>query len=102
MAKWFGLWHGGANYSAPDMSHLETFDSIEEAKHALWEREATGYFSRVPFKYAGGETVEVHTPNVDKDSEIHLYAGDPRLSRDSYPDRRVYFGPRGGIKTERA
>lgn len=100
MAAWYGLWYGGNGYALSDPeSDMERFESLQEAKDALHDRYHDGYFSRQRFDYVNREPESVLTPAVGDDSCMHLFASPD--SDPSLPDRRVYFGPRGGIRTER-
>ena len=40
------------------------------------------------------------TPNVNQDSEMHIFFNDPTDSIDPYPDRLIKFGTRGGLVVE--
>lgn len=82
----YGLWYGGCNYAPPEPLDLLEFESIAEAKLCLLQRAEN---------WAG------YTPCVEE-SEIQLFYTDPRPSGagDWYPDARLYFGPRGGIRQE--
>lgn len=99
MSVWFGVWYGGNGFSLSDIeADMERFGSLEDAKGALYDRCWEGS-SRNRFEYVNREPENVMTPAVGEDTCIHLYAvpdGDPAL-----PDRRVYFGPRGGVRVER-
>jgi hypothetical protein len=98
MSAWYGIWHGGAGYSLTDPeSDMEKFGSIQEAKDALSERFHSGYALRQTFDYVNRETESVFTPAVSEESCIHLFTT-PGVD---YPDRRVFFGPRGGVRVER-
>lgn len=96
---WFGRWYGGSSYSVGELSDsLETFASIESAKEALYDRCYSGRYPNT-FDYVRG-TKHSETPAVDESSEIQLYAYDPWETTDPYPDKRVFFGPRGGVRVE--
>ena len=90
--KVYGQWYGGGNYAAPPFPDsitrdFEVFPSIEAAENVLFSRYAN----------ADGST-----PAVTRESEIFLYHPETvRLDpcRRS-PFRRVYFGPRGGVRSE--
>lgn len=85
----YGLWYGGCSYAPPSVPEdLEPFESIRAAAAELERRYHGG----------GGEF-----PAVTRESEILLYPYpdsafvDPcRVS----PFKRVYFGPRGGVRVE--
>ncbi len=98
MSPWYGVWHGGSGYTLSDLeSDLEQFGSIQEAKDALSDRFRSGCSWRQTFRYVNRDPESVLTPAVDEDSCIHLYASPECLD---YPDRCVYFGPRGGVRVE--
>lgn len=93
---WVGMWHGGPNYSQPYAADAEEFGSLRAAVDAHLSR----YRNR-----------DGRTPCVSEESEMWLYAvprgwnyGDmvAAIEHDGYPDRIVKFGPRGGIRIERA
>lgn len=85
--KVFGLWYGGSSYAAPTVKRdTEDFDSIKEARESFESR------------YDG----EPGYPAVSDESEMQLFFYDPRKSDDPYPDKILRFGPRGGVRTERA
>lgn len=94
-------WHGGINYAAPDMSHLERFASLANAREAFTSRRYQGYWIQQTFAYVDRPLEIAFTPNVESDSELWLYFRDPRGERDPWPDERMYFGPRGGVHRER-
>lgn len=96
---WYGRWHGGSSYAVGELSDcLETFASIKSAKQALYDRCYCGRYPNT-FNYVRG-TEHSETPAVDESSEIQLYACDPREMTDPYPNKHVFFGPRGGIRVE--
>lgn len=76
------LWFGGSSYAAPGESDAETFDSIEQAARVLESR---------------ADNIDGRTPCVEE-SEMLLYFGGELTD---YPDMRLYFGPRGGVRRER-
>lgn len=82
--KVYGLFCGNSGSWGPPSipEDLEAFDSIKEAKDALWRR-VDGY--------------EREFPCVDERAEMQLFFEKPDDNRDPYPDRIVYVGPRGGI-----
>lgn len=75
------LWFGGCNYAAPDNAQAEDFDSIAQAARILEAR---------------ADNIDGRTPCV-QESEMWLYFGDSL----DYPNMRLYFGPRGGVRRER-
>lgn len=95
----YGLFHGGYSYAPPDVyDDLELFPSITAAKHALAERYHSNCIQPCVHHYADGHT-EKATHLRDESAEIQLFLTDPRIG-DFYPDRRIYIGPRGGIRIE--
>jgi len=101
---WYGTWHGGASCTSPADAPRELFTSLAAAADALRERYASNGRTRCTFRTVdpSGRVVEVahvYTPCVDETSELHLYASPDPMACD-YPARRVYFGPRGGIRVE--
>jgi len=104
--RYFGAWYGGANYTFGDQR--EMFNNIEEAKSALRDRLTMGHHFPQTFRNTDGEgnvveTISTLTPCVDESSEILLYAADKAqygVNGWDYPCRRVYFGPRGGVRVE--
>lgn len=98
MAKVYGYWWGGHSYANDESDeYLEVFDSTRAAMVALDSRNRFGYSSRQTFNYADGRTEHHYCPVVDKESTIKLYLYDPREG-DNGPDRKIYFGPRGGVR----
>lgn len=98
----YALWHGGSSYAHGDVeTDVETFPSIRAAVDALQDRSKLGHGWQMPFYYADGRTARVYTPNAD-DSSMWLWFADPRGNADPYPDRVLSFGPRGGVRVERA
>jgi hypothetical protein len=96
MSKVYGLWYGGASYSAPDHADLELFDSIEAAKEELRSR----FNGRGKINYVNSELDECGTPGVDETSEMLLFIMDAVPEQGEYPDFVLKFGPRGGIRKE--
>jgi hypothetical protein len=92
MNGWDAVWYGGPNYSLSD--EREHVDTIAAAKRILQDR----YDNRGRFTPGMDET-----PGVDETSEILLYApGVDEYGRVAdYPDYRVFFGPRMGVRVER-
>lgn len=87
------LWYG-IGYSVPQPDEYETFDSLAEVKDALWRR--CGHDRYYPCANDNGDAealVWFGTPDPDDPF--------PCDSSSNYPDRRVYFGPRGGVRVER-
>lgn len=103
---YYGRWYGGSSYSVGEMPDiLERFKSIEAAKDALRDRRDHGYWEPQDFDYVTREAESSLLPAVGDDSEIQLYnVGktdvDPNEWSDPYPDLRVFFGPRGGVRVE--
>jgi len=95
--KWYGLWHGGSGYSPPGDEDLEELTSLGHAKAELRSRWQRGDRERQDFRYACRDPDRVLTPCVGADCEILLYAAPDDLS---YPARRIYLGPRGGVRAE--
>lgn len=93
---YFALWNGGASYSqssAPE--DTETFKSLESVKSELQSR----YHGWADITRLDGSTETTRTPAVDHDSEFIVWtSGDGT----EFPDfgTRVFFGPRGGIRSE--
>lgn len=86
--RYYGLWYGGSNYSAPDPDRdLVRFDSLREAGRYLQDRE---------------DNSDGRTPCV-QDYELHLYASRRRaeVCTDNGPDRVLSFGPRGGVQCQK-
>ncbi|MFC0861685.1 hypothetical protein ACFHYQ_05170 [Sphaerimonospora cavernae] len=98
MGRWFGLWHGGSGYGPPEPDDLEEFSSLAEARSKLLDRYHYGHWQRSRFAFTGREVAEVLTPCVGDDCEIMLYGSRDGLD---YPDRRIFLGPRGGVRVER-
>lgn len=86
--KCLALWYGGSDYSAPDghdPRDCEQFDSLKAVKRAFESRA-----DHDPYR-----------PCVDEETtEFHVYFG--REYHENGPDRIVRFGPRGGVRVERA
>lgn len=96
------LWHGGPSYSHGSIENkdLESFRSIRDARSALMERyESNGSFL-CKFDFVDRDADKVYVPSVTTDSTMDVYMYDPRDTADPYPDFRLMFGPRGGIKRE--
>lgn len=96
----FGLWWGGSSYGQGHLDRdLEEFESVEHAKKVFYSRRY-GIHPQSTF-YVERENSPVGFPAVDEDSVMWLYYRDPRGEHDPYPDVRLTFGPRGGIKSDR-
>jgi hypothetical protein len=92
MARVWMLWHGGASYAAPDVSKredCEAFDSLREALADFCARPGSRYYSAVERRPAG-----------DGGPSAHIFFADPFGRRDPYPDRVLFFGPKGGLRME--
>lgn len=98
MARWVGLWHGGASYAPPGPDDLEEFTSLADARRTLIERHRHGHWQRSHFAFVHREPTDVLTPVVGGDCEITLYGSREAID---YPDRRIFLGPRGGVRCER-
>jgi hypothetical protein len=74
-------------YSQPDIEDAEQFESVAQAR-AAFERRTSGCDRRYPC--------------TSEDASMLLYFYDPTAEdvRDPYPDRRLYLGPRGGVRME--
>ena len=83
--KCWGLWYGGNSYVSPTFEDMEEFNSIQHAKNVVEGR------------YEGDDGSGMRTPAVDDSSEMHLYLTAPDKLNDTYPDKIIKFGPRGGI-----
>ncbi|MFD1935114.1 hypothetical protein ACFSKW_26930 [Nonomuraea mangrovi] len=94
---WFGLWYGGNGYSTPELSDLEEFPSLADAGAKLIARHRDGYWRRSRFAFVDRDPADVLTPCVGDDCEIWIYRSRESLD---YPDRRLWLGPRGGIRSE--
>ncbi|MDA0565170.1 hypothetical protein LG943_12710 [Streptomonospora sp. S1-112] len=103
MGTWYGLWNGGSGYSPPASTDLERFRSLSDAADALRERYNGGSW-RQRFNFVFRDPECVLTPGVDHESYIDLYRwptdADLSLIDLSVIDRRVVFGPRGGVRFE--
>ncbi|WP_328708900.1 hypothetical protein [Microbispora hainanensis] len=98
VARWYGLWSGGSGYGPPQPDDLEEFSSLADARCKLADRHRYGYWQRSHFAFARREAADVLTPFVGDDCEITLYGSADGLH---YPDRRIFLGPRGGVRVER-
>ncbi len=97
MGRWFGLWYGGSGYGPPELGDLEEFSCLAEARSKLLDRYRHGYWQRSRFAFTDREAAEVLTPCVGEDCEITMYGSRDGLD---YPDRRIFLGPRGGVRIE--
>lgn len=96
----YALWHGGGSYALGSLEHdLEIFSSLREARDALRSRESDGNWDRKRFDYADGRTEWTYTPCGDQTASMTIWFADPR-KENSYPDRQITFGPRGGIRID--
>lgn len=103
-----GVWFGGSGYATSDENDVEEFTSLTDAKGALACRRRCGDTMRQRFAFIARDPEEVFTPGVDETSEIWIYFGTPldvltyiKVAGElPYPDRRLFFGPRGGIRIE--
>ena len=93
----FGLWHGGSNYSAPELTDAEIFPSIVAATDALRDRADSGHWCPQTFAYADGRTVTTLTPCASDGATMALYVSNPATTDDPYPFRLLTIGPRGGV-----
>lgn len=87
--KIYALWYGGYSYSAPDMSDLEVFDSVEQAEQVLVDRYWSGLGSTpLAINYADGRQEYTAFPCVDGATEMQIYYYDPRSVADhgDYPE----------------
>lgn len=95
--KLFAVWNGGASYGPSyTPEHTEVFESLQAVKDELSARRYSG---RADIKHLDGTTENTGTPCVEEDSEFLVWSyGDGT----EFPDygRRVFFGPRGGIRVE--
>jgi len=88
------LWHGGSSYAAPDQfqrEDVEPFDSLAQAKDTFASRLHDRRFPCVS-----------QVPPDDGGPTAHLHFADPFEDGDPYPDLILTFGPRGGLRCERA
>jgi hypothetical protein len=93
MEVWM-LWHGGSSYAvgyvADDTEH---FDTLKEALRSFDAR---------------ADSSNTYYPCVEREpadeggQSAWIFFYDPRGERDPYPDRILEYGPRGGLRLERA
>ncbi|GAA1122411.1 hypothetical protein GCM10009605_62660 [Nocardiopsis composta] len=96
---WYGLWYGGPGYSPSSQEDMEEFSSLQAAKEALRSRMRDGYSWRQEFRFVFRDPEKLLTPAVSEESYIDLYSvPDADLS---CIERRILFGPRGGVLIER-
>lgn len=101
MSTWYGLWHGGSGYAPSDPTlDIERFDSLQHAQDALYDRCRSGGSYPEHFAFINREPETVLTPGVAEEQTEILLFGFPDCA-EAYPDRRVFFGPRGGVRSER-
>lgn len=87
------LWHGGSNYSVPDVrKDVEYCDSLKDAIHLHQNRcDFDPYFPCVDDLAAETQVFFGYSPEDPLTAEH----GDP------YPDRVIRNGPRGGVLISR-
>lgn len=98
MTMIFGQWHGGSSYAYGGVEDRECFTSYREAVDAMKDRRDNGHHWEQTFYYINRAQDRTLTPCVDNSSYIDVYA-------DATSDdiiERIEFGPRGGIRRERA
>jgi hypothetical protein len=97
--QYWEMWHGGASYAAPYAEDAIPVDSVREA------------ILRFESRYYGSDPVSgLKTPCVDNVPPdeggpetwliVRRPGEDKLIGGDIYPDRIIYFGPRGGIRVE--
>ena len=109
-ARYVGMWNGGVNYAASQITDAETFGSIREAADAIRDRRDLGHHYPQTFRYVFRPASSDLTPCAHDDSSggIDLYRVDglhPDYSvrdvlSEGMPDVRLTIGPRGGIVRE--
>jgi len=94
----YALWNGGyGNYSPAEAPRdTEVFTSLQAVKDELDSRRRTGW---ADITRPDGSTESTRTPCVGDDSEFLVWTGG---DAEDYPEcgTRVFFGPRGGVRTE--
>lgn len=97
MAKLFALWNGGYGSYSPSSvpEDTEVFTSLQAVKDELQAR----YDGRADITRLDGSTENTATPCVELDSEFLVWTGGDGTEYPEY-GTRVFFGPRGGIRTE--
>lgn len=93
----FALWHGGGgnyreSYAGED---TEVFESLQAVKDELQAR----YGGWADITRLDGTTEAVRTPTVGHDSEFLVWSHGDGTEFPEY-GTRVFFGPRGGVRTE--
>lgn len=108
-----GLWHGGANYSAPYAEDAEVFPSIAAAEGAMRDREALGHWYPQTFAFVFRPHERSLTPCAHSEGtgymDVYRYPPgvDDELMRlmiecgEANWLYRIEFGKRGGIRRER-
>ncbi len=84
------FWHGGSSYAMFDLSdpsHAETFSSMEAAKAEFASRANDRFYP----------CVDRVSPD-DGGPSAWVFLGEVS----DYPDRVMSFGPRGGVRVDRA
>lgn len=86
----YAQFYGGSSYSHPEADQCEVFDSLKEAVQI--------------FEYRTSR--DSHFPCTDENACMTVWFGEPEGDfpcdgANIYPDRRIYFGPRGGVRVER-
>ena len=76
--------NGGYNYSPAAWTDAEPCDSLKAAEDAFWR------WTDEPRNMA------------DESTEMFVFLYEPDESGDNYPDFRIYLGPKGGVRRERA
>jgi len=94
----FALWNGGyGNYSPAEAPRdTEVFTSLQAVKDELHSRRSSGW---ADITRPDGSNESTRTPCVGDDSEFLVWTGG---DAEDYPETgtRVFFGPRGGVRTE--
>lgn len=103
----YAMWNGGNGYGPSDLvTDLEGFGSLADVRAALRSRRDRGYGWRQEFVFVNRDAEYVYTPCVEDDSSIWVWLVadevDGVVCVPEYPDRVVSFGPRGGVRVERA
>lgn len=92
----YALWIGGASYGpsyAPE--HTEVFHSLQAVKDELQTR----YRGWADIEHLDGSTERTGTPCVEHDSQFIVWTHGDGTEHPDY-GRRVFFGPRGGVRVE--
>jgi hypothetical protein len=97
MPKLFALWNGGyGSYSPAEAPRdTEVFNSMQAVKDELVSR----HHGWADITRVDGSTETTRTPCVELNSEFLVWSGGDGTE---WPETgiRVFFGPRGGIRTE--